>query len=119
MSAREPSWRAAVVYVCAAAFAAILDAAAPSQSFSQSLAYGPIDGAGAILQQALPQTGRGGEGRGGPELSDPLHRQVVSYPSNESPGTIIIDTANTFLYLTLGSGKAIRYGIGVGRAGFT
>jgi lipoprotein-anchoring transpeptidase ErfK/SrfK len=44
---------------------------------------------------------------------------VVSYPSDEPPGTIIIDTTHAFLYLTLGSGKAIRYGIGVGRAGFT
>ena len=48
----------------------------------------------------------------------PLRRQVVSYPSNEPPGTVIIDTAHTFLYLTLGGGKAIRYGIGVGREGF-
>ena len=41
------------------------------------------------------------------------------YRGNEPPGTIIIDTAHTFLYLTLGGGKALRYGIGVGRKGFT
>jgi lipoprotein-anchoring transpeptidase ErfK/SrfK len=52
------------------------------------------------------------------ELPARLRRQVVSYPSDEPPGTIIIDTAHTFLYLTLGGGKAIRYGIGVGRQGF-
>jgi lipoprotein-anchoring transpeptidase ErfK/SrfK len=46
-------------------------------------------------------------------------RQVVSYPTNEAPGTIIIDTPNTYLYLVLGNGKAMRYGIGVGRDGFT
>ena len=34
-------------------------------------------------------------------------------------GTVIIDTAHTFLYLTLGGGRALRYGIGVGREGFT
>ena len=37
----------------------------------------------------------------------------------EPAGTIIIDTPNTYLYLVLGNGKAMRYGIGVGREGFT
>jgi lipoprotein-anchoring transpeptidase ErfK/SrfK len=46
-------------------------------------------------------------------------RQVVDYRSNELPGTIIIDTPNTYLYLVLGNGRALRYGIGVGREGFT
>jgi lipoprotein-anchoring transpeptidase ErfK/SrfK len=44
---------------------------------------------------------------------------VVEYPTNEPAGTIVIDTPNAFLYLTLGGGKALRYGIGVGRQGFT
>jgi lipoprotein-anchoring transpeptidase ErfK/SrfK len=48
-----------------------------------------------------------------------LHRQIVQYPTAEAPGTIIVDTPNTFLYLVLGGGQAIRYGIGVGREGFT
>jgi lipoprotein-anchoring transpeptidase ErfK/SrfK len=46
-------------------------------------------------------------------------RQVVSYPTHEAPGTIVIDTPNTYLYLVLGNGQALRYGIGVGREGFT
>jgi lipoprotein-anchoring transpeptidase ErfK/SrfK len=46
-------------------------------------------------------------------------RQVVNYASREAPGTIIIDTPNTYLYYVLGNGQAIRYGIGVGRDGFT
>ena len=45
-------------------------------------------------------------------------RQVVEYPTREAPGTIIIDTPNTYLYLVLGNGRALRYGIGVGREGF-
>jgi lipoprotein-anchoring transpeptidase ErfK/SrfK len=45
-------------------------------------------------------------------------RQVVSYPTREAPGTVIIDTPNTYLYLVLGNGRALRYGIGVGRQGF-
>ena len=48
-----------------------------------------------------------------------LKRQVVSYPTREAPGTIIIDTPNTYLYLVMGNGQAMRYGIGVGRDGFT
>jgi lipoprotein-anchoring transpeptidase ErfK/SrfK len=53
------------------------------------------------------------------ELAAPLRRQVVAYPTGEPAGTIIIDTPHTYLYLTLGDGKALRYGIGVGREGFT
>jgi lipoprotein-anchoring transpeptidase ErfK/SrfK len=53
------------------------------------------------------------------ELSPELKRQLVNYDTKQPAGTIIIDTAHTFLYLTLGGGKAIRYGIGVGREGFT
>jgi lipoprotein-anchoring transpeptidase ErfK/SrfK len=45
-------------------------------------------------------------------------RQVVAYTGGEAPGTIIIDTPNTFLYLVQPGGQAIRYGIGVGRDGF-
>jgi lipoprotein-anchoring transpeptidase ErfK/SrfK len=48
-----------------------------------------------------------------------MRRQIVRYPTNEAPGTIIIDTPNTYLYLVLGGGRALRYGIGVGREGFT
>ncbi|HXQ07801.1 MAG TPA: L,D-transpeptidase, partial [Bradyrhizobium sp.] len=41
------------------------------------------------------------------------------YATHEVPGTIIIDTPHTYLYYVLGNGQAIRYGIGVGRDGFT
>lgn len=53
------------------------------------------------------------------ELDPRLQRQVVDYASNEAPGTVIIDTPHTYLYYVLGNGHAIRYGIGVGREGFT
>ena len=52
-------------------------------------------------------------------VDERFKRQVVSYTTNEAPGTIVIDTPNTFLYLVLGNGQAMRYGIGVGREGFT
>jgi lipoprotein-anchoring transpeptidase ErfK/SrfK len=53
------------------------------------------------------------------ELPPHLRRQTVEYWTKEPTGTLIIDTPNTYLYLVLGNGKAMRYGIGVGREGFT
>ena len=57
---------------------------------------------------------------GEPKALDPkFKKQLVDYRGSEPAGTIIIDTTNKFLFLTLGGGKALRYGIGVGRDGFT
>ena len=53
------------------------------------------------------------------ELPPQFRRTLVDYYSKEPAGTIIVDTPNTYLYLVLGQGKALRYGIGVGREGFT
>ena len=46
------------------------------------------------------------------------HRQIVRYDTDEKPGTIIVDTGQKFLYLVMKDGRAMRYGIGVGREGF-
>lgn len=46
------------------------------------------------------------------------HRQIVRYETTEKPGTIIVDTNAKFLYFVMPEGKAMRYGIGVGREGF-
>jgi len=48
-----------------------------------------------------------------------LRRAIVNFDSSEAPGTVIIDSGNTALYYVLGGGRAIRYGVGVGREGFT
>jgi lipoprotein-anchoring transpeptidase ErfK/SrfK len=48
-----------------------------------------------------------------------FQRTIVEFKTKEPAGTIIIDTPNTYLYLVLGGGKAMRYGVGVGREGFT
>ena len=48
-----------------------------------------------------------------------LRRAVIAFDTSEAPGTVIIDTGNTALYYVLGQGRAIRYGVGVGREGFT
>ncbi|MBR0708793.1 MULTISPECIES: L,D-transpeptidase [Bradyrhizobium] len=61
------------------------------------------------------------------EMVDPRQRpfdprfekQLVDYSGKEGAGTIVVDTPNKFLYLVEGNGKAMRYGIGVGRPGFT
>jgi len=89
---------------------------------AQSLSYMPAARDEAAFPQYAPQDQQQGnvvDDGTTDELSAELRRQVVSYPSTEAPGTIIIDTGHAFLYLTLGDGKALRYGIGVGRQGFT
>ena len=53
------------------------------------------------------------------ELPPQFRRQVVDYVTREPAGTIIIDTPHTYLYLVLGNNTAMRYGVGVGREGFT
>jgi lipoprotein-anchoring transpeptidase ErfK/SrfK len=59
---------------------------------------------------------------GGPNFSlggsSPIPRQTVSFAGQYAPGTIYINTAERRLYLVLGNGQALRYGIGVGRDGF-
>lgn len=53
------------------------------------------------------------------KLDSKYYRQLVSYTSSEPVGTIIVDTPNRFLYLTMENGQALRYGVGIGRAGFS
>jgi lipoprotein-anchoring transpeptidase ErfK/SrfK len=54
-----------------------------------------------------------------PAFDPKYEKQVVEYDGKEKAGTIVIDTPNKFLFLVQGNGKALRYGIGVGRPGFT
>jgi lipoprotein-anchoring transpeptidase ErfK/SrfK len=84
-----------------------LVAAPVVQAHAQALSYGPADSVAPAYQTPY-----------GDDLAPALQRQVVSYAGAEPAGTIIIDPGHTFLYLTLGGGKAMRYGIGVGREGF-
>jgi hypothetical protein len=67
---------------------------------------------------ALPPEYRPEEGKS-KELPPQFRRQLVNFQTKEPAGTIIIDTPNTHLYLVMGNGQAMRYGIGVGREGFT
>jgi lipoprotein-anchoring transpeptidase ErfK/SrfK len=52
-------------------------------------------------------------------LPPQFRRTMIDYRTSEPAGTLIVDTQHTYLYLVLGDGKAMRYGIGVGREGFT
>ena len=78
----------------------------------------------ATVEQRYTGTyGRGGEpfflGQRSTGIDPRYMRQAITYPSAEPPGTIIVDPQNHFLYFIEGNGRAIRYGIGVGRQGFT
>ncbi len=84
------------------------------------LGYAPMQ------QQALPQddgtqpaTSDQAQASEDAALPERLRRTVVNFDSSEPAGTIIIDTGHTALYYVLGQGRAIRYGVGVGREGFT
>jgi lipoprotein-anchoring transpeptidase ErfK/SrfK len=83
---------------------------APSDQADQALSYAPAE----------PQATAPSEEDGAvTELPARLRRQIVNYATREAAGTVIIDTPNTYLYYVLGNGQAMRYGIGVGRDGFT
>jgi lipoprotein-anchoring transpeptidase ErfK/SrfK len=84
-------------------------APAPQSSFpSDNIMQTPAD-------PALSDEGDGSSS----VLPERLRRAVVAYYTREPAGTVIIDTGNTTLYYVLGQGQAVRYGVGVGREGFT
>ena len=82
---------------------------------SQVLAMSMDQNSGSIYRDGTPNE----TGTATADTSARLRRQVVDYSTTEAPGTVIVDTPNTYLYFVLGGGKAIRYGIGIGREGFT
>jgi lipoprotein-anchoring transpeptidase ErfK/SrfK len=106
----------------AAAFAAL---AIGAVAFAGSAAAAPLELFPFIMtpptQVAPPQVAAAPSEDEGTvfELPSRLKRQVVNYATREAPGTVIIDTPKTYLYYVLGGGQAVRYGIGVGREGFT
>jgi lipoprotein-anchoring transpeptidase ErfK/SrfK len=103
-------------YLSGAAVAAMLALTASAQA--QSLNYAPLPTQPSAFQEIMPQE-RLTEQRETPPIADHLRRQIVAYSTREAPGTVVVDTPNTYLYLVLGNGRALRYGIGVGREGFT
>jgi lipoprotein-anchoring transpeptidase ErfK/SrfK len=91
---------------------------ASSAAFGQSLGYAPSSGAQrSIFQQVIRDSDL--DAKQGTALPAHLRRQVIAYQGREVPGAVIIDTPNTRLLYVIGQGRAISYGIGVGREGFT
>jgi len=86
---------------------------------------GPLDNAGPsnppqhVVEQILFDPAATASQHDATDVPARLRRQMIDYQTREAAGSIIIDTPNTYLYYVLGGGKAIRYGIGVGREGFT
>ncbi len=74
---------------------------------SPALAYGPVEDAGFEIP-AVPYQ----------KIDRRFYRQLVANATGQAPGTIVVDTANHFLFLTRDDGMAMRYGVGLGRAGF-
>jgi len=82
-----------------------------NQANAQFLGYAPAQRSSFPADNLMTDEGGG--------LPERLRRATVAFDTREAPGTIIIDTGNTALYYVLGQGRAIRYGVGVGRDGFT
>jgi lipoprotein-anchoring transpeptidase ErfK/SrfK len=92
--------------------------ARPPAALNQGQTPVDLNPTGSTSVASLPSDYQPEEGET-PDLPANLRRQLVDYPTTEPAGTIIIDTPHTYLYLVRGNGKALRYGIGVGREGFT
>jgi lipoprotein-anchoring transpeptidase ErfK/SrfK len=92
--------------------------AAPGAAQQPQPAQQAGQGAGGASVMSLPPEDQPETGKP-KELPTNLKKQLVDYSTREPAGTLVIDTPNTYLYLVLGGGKALRYGIGVGREGFT
>jgi lipoprotein-anchoring transpeptidase ErfK/SrfK len=78
-----------------------------------SAASGPPTSVATLPPEDQPETGQPRA------LPENLRKQLVDFSTKEPAGTIVVDTANTYLFLVLGNGKAMRYGVRVGRDGFT
>ena len=108
--------------VAAFAFATAL-LTVPFAAQAQTLGFAPLQPQAYPQDQTYSSQGYASEAPQAADedaaLPDRLRRQIVSFDRNEPAGTIVIDTANTYLYYVLGNGRAMRYGVGVGREGFT
>jgi len=106
--------------ITAAATVSVVGAMSVSTAaFGGPLGYAAPEPSHPAFEHILRDRGAIGNDRERADVPAHLRRQLVAYQTRETPGTIVIDTPSTKLYYVLGGGKAIRYGIGVGREGFT
>lgn len=87
--------------------AAVLAGCSGTAIRTYSMSYGSVKDAGYQLPR-IPIS----------KVPSKFHRQLIRYETDEKPGTVIVDTGAKFLYLVMEDGRAMRYGIGVGREGF-
>jgi lipoprotein-anchoring transpeptidase ErfK/SrfK len=116
---RRLSSRAANALVLVSALAGALllaPIALVSAASAQTVGYTPTE-PGAVAPDYMGTAPAANDEDG--VLPERLRRIIVNLDTREAPGTVIIDTRNTALYYVLGGGRAIRYGVGVGRQGFT
>jgi lipoprotein-anchoring transpeptidase ErfK/SrfK len=90
-----------------------------SPARAQALGYAPEPRSAFPSDDVAVAPNGSAEGSTSYVLPERLRRTTVALGTNEAPGTIIIDTGNTVLYYVFAPGRAIRYGVGVGREGFT
>ena len=109
-SHRRLSSRAASALVFASAL--LLSPMFSNPADAQVLGYAPTQPSGFPTDEVMTAPDEGA-------VPARLRRAVVAFNTTEAPGTVIIDTGNTQLFYVLGQGRAIRYGVGVGREGFT
>jgi lipoprotein-anchoring transpeptidase ErfK/SrfK len=112
------SWRATSALVLGTALLlspALLEGASAQVLGYTSNAPTPFPSDNLMVAPAQPAD----DGDDGVVMPERLKRTIVSFQTQEAPGTIVIDTGNTYLYYVLGQGRAVRYGVGVGREGFT
>ncbi|WP_375786794.1 L,D-transpeptidase [Bradyrhizobium sp. Pha-3] len=128
LSSRRLASRAARTLARNLAFATVLlatpfivansaSAQVSAQVRSSALGYASTHPGGFPSDEVMNDPSAGATGDGA--LPERLRRTTVALNTSEAPGTVIIDTGNTALYYVLGGGRAIRYGVGVGREGFT
>ena len=91
----------------AVTLAAVLAGCSGTAIRTYSMSYGSVKDAGYQLPR-IPIS----------KVPSKFHRQLIRYETDETPGTVIVDTGAKFLYLVMEDGRAMRYGIGVGREGF-
>jgi lipoprotein-anchoring transpeptidase ErfK/SrfK len=83
--------------------------------FSATAAHADMSGSNLISSAIVPSSNYG---KGDAPAHIAIPREIVSFAGQQAPGTIIVNTTERRLYLVLEDGKALRYGIGVGRPGF-
>jgi lipoprotein-anchoring transpeptidase ErfK/SrfK len=90
----------------------------PTKLVARPAMSSPIEAVQAPAPDAAPQVAALTPGEPETEPAAEFRRQEVDYSGREAPGTIVIDTPQKFLFLVEPGGRAIRYGVGVGRPGF-